>query len=81
MSIRDMPRLVPGHTLEESHRASVETVMIVALCDMTEVSSNDKYDSSMTLASGVRARPSPSIDSCSLRALHNERVTPPVAVS
>lgn len=51
--------------------------MIVALCDMTEVSSDDKYDVSVTLTTAIMARPSAmSVDSC-----HNERVTPLLAVS
>ena len=50
--------------------------MIVALCDVTEVSSDDKYDASMTLTNAIRARPSASVDS-----FHNERVTPPLAES
>ena len=46
-------------------------------CDMTEVSSDDKYDVSVTLTTAIMARPSAmSVDSC-----HNERVTPLLALS
>ena len=70
VSIWDMQRLVP--CLSQRARENRDHVMIVALCDMTEVSSDDKYDASVTLTTAIMARPSAmSVDSC-----HNERVTP-----
>ena len=58
--------------LSQRARENRDHVMIVALCDMTEVSSDDKYDASVTLTTAIMARPSEmSVDSC-----HNERVTP-----
>lgn len=58
--------------LSQRARENRDHVMIVALCDMTEVSSDDKYDASVTLTTAIMARPSAmSVDSC-----HNERVTP-----